>query len=117
MIVYIFRNFVNNTPKNEKTKVSFSLGKFEDKEKRTSIHNSIKLLSGVRTETKDGEIVVEFTAKKSRTRSRDDWPSDTPPYLNFVLQKTNWDTTKCISEFAQRYVFRIEGLFIKVILY
>ena len=98
----LFRTFIEETSEAEKSKASHSLGVVEEKLTRTQVHQAIKLMEGLRTETVNGEIVVEFCKKRSQTRRDDDWPPGAPSFLHFVLLKTNQDTSRCLAEMTEK---------------
>jgi len=91
--------FLEKTPEENQSRATFQLEQIEDKDKRTQVHQAIKLVKTVRSRTQDGKIIVEFLKKKPVAFQRLNWPKETP-FLEFVLVKCNLDTSNCIGQLA-----------------
>jgi hypothetical protein len=100
---FSYRKFLEETPEAEKKSATFQLEAIDDKQKRTEVHQAIKLIPRLRSRTENGLIVIEFVQKKPVFRQQA-WPKSTP-YLEFVLLKQNTDTSKCIDIVSKRYKF------------
>merc|ERR1712188_117604 len=99
--------FVRETPEAEQKKAKLVLPKEEDKDKRTKIHQALKLIAadpslpGIYSQSDNGCVLVYFEKNKKSNNFRNAWPKNRPQYLEFVLYKENKETTHCVNEIGK----------------